>query len=110
MRACCRHQHLPPDAPRRLSAVDGRCLFPGLRPVRRNGTASAASNSAVIVPRNRSTLPRHITGAIYRAEHDLLRIMRPLLGQIRPGAGWVENELDDGPRPDGRAAGPESSG
>ncbi len=27
-----------------------------------------------------------------------------------PGAGWVENELDDGPRPDGRGAGPESSG
>lgn len=59
-----------PDAPRRLSAIDGRYLFSSLHPTRRNVTASGGGNSAVMVARNRSTVPQHITAAMYRAGQD----------------------------------------
>lgn len=42
-----------------------------------------------------------IAEAIRCRDEDSLRVIRPRLQQLRPGAGWVEDELDDGPLPDG---------
>ncbi len=42
-----------------------------------------------------------IAEAIRGRDQDSLRVMRPRLEQVLPGAGWVEDELDDGPLPDG---------
>ncbi|WP_375475604.1 inositol monophosphatase family protein [uncultured Jatrophihabitans sp.] len=39
--------------------------------------------------------------AIHRIDQKSLAVLRPRLAQARPGAGWVEDELDDGPLPAG---------
>ena len=42
-----------------------------------------------------------IVAAIAAADQRSLSVLRPLLAQARPQAGWVEDELEDGPLPAG---------
>lgn len=42
-----------------------------------------------------------IAEAIHAADLESLALLRPMLEAARPGAGWVEDELEDGQLPDG---------
>lgn len=42
-----------------------------------------------------------IAEAIHVADLESLALLRPMLEAARPGAGWVEDELEDGQLPDG---------
>ncbi|MCE0538531.1 hypothetical protein LWF15_23820 [Kineosporia rhizophila] len=42
-----------------------------------------------------------VVAAIAAADQRSLSVLRPLLEQARPQAGWVEDELEEGPLPDG---------
>lgn len=42
-----------------------------------------------------------VVAAIAAADERALSVLRPLLKKARPEAGWVEDELEDGPLPSG---------
>lgn len=52
-------------------------------------------------PRPEYTTRDEVVAAIHANDFESLAVLRPHLNAIRPGAGWVEDELESGPLPDG---------
>ncbi|MFE6710607.1 inositol monophosphatase family protein [Streptomyces sp. NPDC057695] len=85
------------DALAPVSATDAGLLAETAAAVREAGAALRERFGAVVPYRTREEL----MGALAANDDTALRILRPRLTSLRPGAGWVEDELDGGALPSG---------
>nr|AGZ94038.1 putative myo-inositol 1-monophosphatase [Streptomyces sp. MMG1612] len=88
-----------PETPRtaNTAALDSELLGQTVTAVRAAGSALRERFGEVVPYRTREELMQ----ALAANDDAALAILRPRLTQLRPDAGWVEDELDGGALPDG---------
>ncbi|GAA4228311.1 inositol monophosphatase [Actinomadura meridiana] len=70
------------------------------------GVAAAVRAAGARMARRFATMPRlagrdEVVAGIYANDAASLEILKPALTRLRPGAGWVDDELESGVLPDG---------